>query len=126
MKIKLSMLSLSIVGVLAIGAPAASAAAECNTGTSQERVTNEDGSTTVTNNDKLADTVDGGVVYGDADQGAMSGYVGTVGPRGFIEASGDDDSGVTVQGESANAPVEGKATVGTSPSACLVGTHIVG
>ncbi len=96
MKIKMMTTAAAVLGVMAIGAPMASAAT-CNTGTSQARDYSGTPATNpnygkVTNADKLADSPDGGVVYGDTDS-ASWGYIGITGPHGFIEGSGSTSSG---------------------------------
>lgn len=126
MKKKIGLL-VAVAGVFAaFGSPSASYAA-CNDGTSQER----DELGQPTGADTLQTLPDGGVVYGDgAEENLNPGYLGVVGPRGYVEASGnlDDAPNVQVDGSSADAPLEGRAGVDTgsqSADACVNDTEIL-
>ena len=137
MKSKLMVTAVAVVGVLAISAPVASAATagSCGEKTSQARDYSGSPDPTasnynshygqVTGTDTLQTLPDGGTVYGDASQTGPSGYIGVTGSHGFLDLSGSQSSGITVQGYQTESGVNGKATVGTSPSVCLAGTKVV-
>lgn len=130
MKTKLMVMAIAALSIAAFSAPTASAA-DCGEQTSQARDYSGTPETNPnygkpTGTDKLADTTPGGQLYGSASQSSMSGYIGTTGNAGFLDASGSQAAGgVTVQGYQTNSGVNGKATVGTDPSVCLQDTHLV-
>jgi len=69
--------------------------------------------------DSTQGTPDGGTIfYGGS---ASGGEAGIEGPHGYLSANGGTNGG-SIQGNSADAPVNGKATVSSSPSVCVNGT----
>jgi hypothetical protein len=134
MKIKMVVAVVAVLGVTGAFAPMASAAT-CGQQTSQVRDTSGSPDPSASNYnphygqptgaDTLGTLPDGGVVYGDASQSPQyAGYIGISGPKGFLDVSGSQSSGITVQGSQPDSGVFGKATVGTSPSACVNGTTV--
>ena len=136
MKIKLMVTAAAVLGVMAMAAPMASAATTCGEQTSQARDYsgspdptaadyNPSYGQTTGSDTQATSPADGAIVYGSADQGSMSGYGGLTGPHGFLDVSGSSASGLTVQGYQPESGVDGKATVGTAPSACVLGTKVL-
>lgn len=126
MKKKFALL-LAVAGVIgAFASPSASYAA-CNDGTSQAR--DENGATTGA--DTLYVLPDGGIVYGDGAESQLNpGYLGVTGGHGYIEISGnaDDAPNVQMDGNSTDAPLEGRAGVDTgaqSADFCVNGQDVL-
>lgn len=97
--------------------------ASCNEGSNYVSGDDPD-TTTVEVTNKLADLPDGGVIYGEQNAAGTGGLVGITGDHGYLEAGGDATSGGYVEGESADAPVNGRLEVGNPTSVCVNDTPV--
>ena len=128
MKKKLSLMIAALAAFAAFGFPTAPAMAACEGSNDDSRETrpvydengNQIGEEPTGEDYLFTDPAGRGtIVYGDASQDERKGYIGVTGPTGYIELSGDDDTGLQVDGSTDKDEVNGNVQVGSSPSICL-------
>lgn len=128
MKKKLSLMIAALAAFAAFAFPAAPAMAACEGSNDDSRATepvydengNQIGERYTEEDYLFTDPAGRGtIVYGDASQSEMSGYIGVTGPTGYIELSGDDGTGLQVDGSTDKDEVNGNVQVSSSPSICL-------